>query len=115
MVHLGGVRHVKKKMDDADAQLLRCTRAWNIHQLTINANLPLVLLVHPRKYFHEGRFTRTVLSHKGMHFTGHQFKPTVIQGTHARKGLAQVLDGDKRGHRLASEMIKSMRSSRHRR
>ena len=110
--HAAVVHQVEFLMDDADAQGLRGARIGNVHQLPVNANLAFVFLVDTREHLHKGRLTRPVFPHQGVHLTGQQFEPAVVQGAHTREGFAQVLDGHKRGHRRASGLVILFGSSR---
>ena len=75
-------------MNDADAEILRGSRAWDIHRLAVYANLALVFLVHARQHFHQRGLAGAVLAHQRVHFASQQLEPGVVERPHARERFA---------------------------
>ena len=99
------VHQVELLMNDADAEILRGSRARDIHRLAVDANLARVLLVHARQHFHQRGLAGAILAHQRVHFASHQLEPAVVERAHARKRFAEILDRDKRNHGPASRTV----------
>src|SRR5215217_1584104 len=79
------VHQVQFLMDDADPQILRGSRRWNIDGHAFNADLAGILAVDPGKNLHQGGLAGAVLTHQGMNLSREEFEASLLQSLHAWK------------------------------
>ena len=84
-------RHIDQFLKDhGDSQLLRHTRRGDIFYLSMYRDGSLVRLVHSVDYFHQGRFSGSVLTYERMNRTLLYPEAYMIQSFHARKCFCYV-------------------------
>ena len=118
-VHLEGVFHdrpahedvfrhgqllgeVQFLIDDGDAQFLRVGGRADVHFLSVDEYLALVLAVSAGEHLHQRRFARAVLAQQGVHFALAHGQAHMVKRQHAGKPLDDVAHFQKFGHGVSS-------------
>ena len=90
-------------MHDADSELARVLGMIDSNRLPFELDFTRIGLMHAREYFHERRFSRSVLTDQRGHLPRMQTQIRIRERTRAPKGLLDVREGEER-HVLSDEV-----------